>query len=64
MGFRGGIVGGLLGGILLVVRPNAVGGAVGITLGSAWATGVISGQLAESPSGPTRWRLVHPRAAD
>jgi hypothetical protein len=57
---RGGLAGAALGGVLLAVRRDAVGGAVALTLGSAWVVGVISGQQVESPQPPTRWRTVHP----
>lgn len=58
---RGALVGGVLGGALLAVRPDAVGGAIGLTLGSAWVAGVVAGQQAESPRAATTWRVVHPR---
>lgn len=60
---RGALVGGVVGGALLAVRPDAVGGAIGITLGSAWVAAVVAGQQAESPHAPLAWRVVHPRPA-
>ena len=57
---RGGAVGAALGGALVAVRPGAVGGAVALTLGSAWITGVFAGQQAEVSRVPNTWRRVHP----
>jgi hypothetical protein len=42
-----------------LAAPAALG-EVALTLGTAWVVGVISGQQAESPQPPTRWRVVHP----
>jgi hypothetical protein len=60
---RGALAGAVLGAGLLAMRPSAGGGAVGLTLGSAWVAGVISGQQVESARPPTRWRTVYPRPA-
>lgn len=61
---RGALVGAALGAGLLALRPKAVGGAVGLTLGSAWIAGIVSGQQVESPHPPVRWRVVYPRNTD
>lgn len=60
---RGAVVGAGLGGALLAVRPGEAGGAIALTLGSAWVTGVIAGQQAQVSRTPNTWRTVHPRPA-
>ena len=57
---KGALVGGALGAGLLAINPKAAGGAVGLSLGSAWLGMVLAGQQTESTDPPMRWRVVYP----
>lgn len=61
---KGGIVGALLGGVLLAVKQDQIGAAIGLAAAGWWLGGVFAGQGAESSQPPVQWRVVHPIMRD